>query len=82
MDMFEDHFKKALDQLNQDARSSARLFHFCVRPWIMGAPLRIALFERILDHALSLDQVWTPPLGAVVDAWRGSDQAKLHRVPA
>jgi hypothetical protein len=82
MDMFEDHFKKALDQLNQDARASARLFHFCVRPWIMGAPLRIALFERILDHALSLDQVWTPPLGTVVDAWRSSDQAKRHRVPA
>jgi peptidoglycan/xylan/chitin deacetylase (PgdA/CDA1 family) len=82
MDMFEDHFKKALDQLNQDARASARLFHFCVRPWIMGAPLRIALFERVLDHALALDQVWTPPLGTVVDAWRSSDQAKRHRVPA
>jgi hypothetical protein len=26
----------------------------------MGAPLRIAAFERILDHALRLEQVWTP----------------------
>jgi hypothetical protein len=36
----------------------------------MGAPLRIASFERMLDHALSLPQVWTPRLGEVVDAWR------------
>jgi hypothetical protein len=48
----------------------------------MGAPLRIALFERVLDHALALDQVWTPSLGEVVDAWRSSDQAKFNRVSA
>jgi len=75
LDMFEDHFVKALDQLNRDCLQSARLLHFCVRPWVMGAPLRIAAFERILDHALRLDQVWTPRLGEVVQAWRASPQA-------
>ena len=76
LDMFEDHFIKALDQLNRDAQASARLLHFCVRPWVMGAPLRIAAFERILDHALRLPQTWTPRLGEVVQAWRASAQAR------
>lgn len=76
LDMFEDHFIKALDQLNRDCLQSARLLHFCVRPWVMGAPLRIATFERILDHALRLNQVWTPQLGEVVQAWRSSAQAR------
>lgn len=75
LDMFEDHFRKALDQLARDSLASARLLHFCVRPWVMGAPLRIAAFERILDHALRLEQVWTPRLGEVVQAWRASAQA-------
>jgi hypothetical protein len=38
----------------------------------MGAPLRIASFERMLDHALSLETVWTPRLGEVVDATRAA----------
>lgn len=70
LDMFEDHYRKALDQLARDSQRSARLLHHAVRPWVMGAPLRIASFERMLDHALSLPQVWTPRLGEVVDAWR------------
>jgi hypothetical protein len=69
LDMFEDHFVKALAQLDRDARDSARLFHFCVRPWVMGAPLRIGVFERVLDFACGLPQAWTPRLGEVVDAW-------------
>jgi hypothetical protein len=69
LDMFEDHFIKALDQLNRDAPTTARLFHFAVRPWVMGAPLRIATFERVLAHACALPQAWTPTLGEVVDAW-------------
>lgn len=77
LDMFEDHFMKALTQLDRDAPQSARLFHFCVRPWVMGAPLRIASFERVLDHALSLQNIWTPRLGEVVDATRSA--WALHR---
>ena len=76
LDMFEDHFRKALDQLDRDSRNSARLLHFCVRPWVMGAPMRIAAFERILDHAMAMDQVWAPHLGDVVRAWRSSAQAQ------
>jgi hypothetical protein len=30
------------------------------------------LFERVLDLAQSLDQVWLPRLGEVVDAWRAA----------
>ena len=74
LDVLEDHFTKALDQLQRDARQSARLFHFCVRPWVMGAAFRIASFERILQHAASLDGVWMPRLGEVVDAWKQSAQ--------
>jgi hypothetical protein len=70
--ILEDHFGKALRQLNEDARRSARLFHFCVRPWVMGTSARIAMFERILDVAQSLDQVWMPRLGEVVDAWQAT----------
>ena len=47
------------------------IFH-CVRPWVSGAPLRIAMFERVLDHALALGQVWTPTAGEVVAAWRAA----------
>lgn len=76
LDMFEDHFNKALQQLNRDAANSARLFHFCVRPWVMGAPMRIATFERILDAALALPQTWPSTLSDVVEAWKQSDQAR------
>ncbi|MCE2880644.1 MAG: hypothetical protein LW719_14960, partial [Comamonadaceae bacterium] len=70
--ILEDHFGKALRQLNEDARRSARLFHFCVRPWVMGTSARIAMFERILHVAQSPDQVWMPRLGEVVDAWQAT----------
>lgn len=69
MDMFEDHFKKALTQLNLDGKSTARLLQFCVRPWVMGASMRIAMFERILDHAICQDSVWLPTGAEVVAAW-------------
>jgi peptidoglycan/xylan/chitin deacetylase (PgdA/CDA1 family) len=74
--ILEDHFDKALRQLNRDAVQSARLLHFCVRPWVLGSSARIALFERVLDVAQSLDQVWMPRLGEVVDAWRAAQQAR------
>ena len=74
LDMFEDHFIKALDQLAIDGRHSARVLHYCVRPWIMGSPFRIDTFERVLDHALSRDGVWLPTAGEVVAAWRKSGQ--------
>ena len=77
LDMFEDHFSKALVQLHHDARQSARLFHFCVRPWVRGAPLRIASFERMLAQACALDGVWTPRMGEVVRAWKASPQAGM-----
>lgn len=70
--ILEDHFGKALRQLNREAAQSARLLHFCVRPWVLGSSARIGLFERVLDVAQSLDQVWMPRLGEVVDAWRAA----------
>ena len=72
LDMFEDHFCKALTQLHRDGASTARLFFYCVRPWVSGASLRIAMFERVLDHALALDRVWTPTAGEVVQAWKAA----------
>ena len=72
LDMFEDHFIKALDQLDGDARTTARLFHYCVRPWVSGTSARIAMFERVLDHAIALDQAWTPTAAAVVAAWKAA----------
>ncbi len=70
LDMFEDHFMKAITQLQHDARSTARLLHYCVRPWVSGAPLRIAMFERVLDHVLAQPGVWTPTASEVVRAWK------------
>ncbi len=72
LDMMEDHFHRALDQLNGDARTTARLFHYCVRPWVSGTPARIAMFERVLDHAIALDQAWTPTAAEVVAAWKAA----------
>jgi len=76
LDMFEDHYIKALNQLAIDSGKSARLLHHAVRPWVMGAPLRIASFERMLDHSLSLPQTWMPQLRDVVQAWH---QANPHQ---
>jgi peptidoglycan/xylan/chitin deacetylase (PgdA/CDA1 family) len=76
LDMFEDHYIKALNQLAIDSEKSARLLHHAVRPWVMGAPLRIASFERMLDHSLSLPQTWMPQLRDVVQAWH---QANPHQ---
>ena len=72
LDMFEDHFKKALTQLHRDGNSTARLLHYCVRPWVSGASLRIAMFERVLDHVRGLGEVWTPTAGEVVGAWKAA----------
>jgi hypothetical protein len=73
LDMFEDHFNKALAQLAIDGRTSSRVLHYCVRPWVSGAPHRIGLFERVLDRALALPGVWMPTAGEVVAAWRHSE---------
>ena len=78
LDMFEDHLRKALTQLQRDGAQTARLLHFCVRPWVTGAPLRIAMFERVLDHLLSLGPVWTPTAGEVVAAWRAARSRQSH----
>ena len=78
LDMFEDHLRKALTQLQRDGTQTARLLHFCVRPWVTGAPLRIAMFERVLDHLLSLGPVWTPTAGEVVAAWRAARSRQSH----
>ena len=72
LDMFEDHFRKALTQLHRDGNDTARLLHYCVRPWVSGAPLRIAMFERVLDHLQSLGEVWTPTASEVVSAWHAA----------
>jgi peptidoglycan/xylan/chitin deacetylase (PgdA/CDA1 family) len=74
LDMFEDHFRKALDQLARDGARSGRVFHYCVRPWVSGASFRIAMFERVLDHALGLPGIWTPTAGEVVEAWRAASK--------
>ncbi len=76
LDMLEDHFRKALTQLYRDGVSTARLFHYCVRPWVSGASLRIAMFERVLDHALALGPIWTPTAAEVVAAWK--QEVKTH----
>ena len=76
LDMFEDHYIKALNQLALDSQKNARLLHHAVRPWVMGAPLRIASFERMLDHALSLPQTWTPQLRDVARAWHQANPNK------
>ncbi|MCY7308827.1 MAG: polysaccharide deacetylase family protein [Rhodoferax sp.] len=78
LDMFEDHLRKALTQLHSDGLVTARLLHYCVRPWVSGAPLRIAMFERVLDHLLSLGGVWTPTGGEVVAAWRAARTRESH----
>ncbi len=70
LDMFEDHFRKALTQLQADGATSARLLHYCVRPWVSGASPRIAMFERVLDHVAALHDVWRPTAGEVVQAWK------------
>ena len=84
MDMFEDHFHKALDQLHGDGATNARLLHYCVRPWVSGASMRVALFERVLDHVRALPHVWTPTAAEVVAAWRVSGQfnASSNTAPA
>jgi hypothetical protein len=70
LDMFEDHFLRALSQLQVDGNTTARLFHYCVRPWVSGAPFRIGMFERVLDHVLALGEVWTPTAAEVAAAWK------------
>ena len=72
LDMFEDHFDKALQQLQRDGAATARLLHYCVRPWVSGAPLRIAMFERVLDRVQAVGGVWTPTAGEVVAAWKAA----------
>ncbi len=74
LDLLEDHFHKALDQLHIDGQTNARLLHYCVRPWVSGAPLRIAMFERVIQHIARLEGVWTPTANEVVTAWKASAQ--------
>ena len=75
LDLFEDHFRKALTQLQRDGAVTARLLFYCVRPWVSGASLRIAMFERVLDHALGLPGVWMPTGGEVLAAWKSAQHA-------
>ena len=72
LDMFEAHFDMALQQLQRDGAATARLLHYCVRPWVSGAPLRIAMFERVLDRVQAVGGVWTPTAGEVVAAWKSA----------
>lgn len=39
---------------------------------VQGASLRIAMFERVLDHVMSLGQVWTPTASEVVATWKAA----------
>jgi hypothetical protein len=48
---YEDHLLAAVDQLAKDGAESARVLAFCIRPWLLGQPFRIGIFERFLAHA-------------------------------
>jgi peptidoglycan/xylan/chitin deacetylase (PgdA/CDA1 family) len=71
--MFENHFLKAINQLAMDGATTARVLHYAVRPWISGAPLRIGMFERVLDHALAQPGIWMPTGSEVIEAWKAAN---------
>jgi peptidoglycan/xylan/chitin deacetylase (PgdA/CDA1 family) len=55
----------------ESARKGAgRILALPVHPWIVGAPLRIGAFERILDTVAADPQTWVATGSQILDAWQ------------
>lgn len=71
-DAYEAHLLRCVAALARDGAVSGRVMAFAQRPWIMGQPFRIGIFERFLDTAVGTPGVWFPAPDEVVRAWRGA----------
>lgn len=63
IDSFDFLYREAADE-------GGRILSLPLRPWITGAPHRIAALERILKHMASRAGVWATTGSAILDAWR------------
>lgn len=56
--------------LEEGRRDGGRLLAISVHPWLIGQPHRIGKFEKILDHVLGRDGVWSATPWEIVEHWR------------
>jgi hypothetical protein len=62
--------QRAFDQLYADGAYSARLLAFLVRPFVIGQPSRVGIFEEVLARWKEQESIWKATPSAVVDWFR------------
>ena len=64
------HLERCVVALARDGSQAGRVMAFAVRPWVMGQPFRIGVFEKFLAVGVATPGVWFARSGEVVTAWR------------
>lgn len=60
------HLAQAVQRLAVDGRTNARAMAVCLRPWLIGQPFRLGIFEDWLDAIRTTDGAWvTDPVSAM-----------------
>lgn len=63
----------AFDYLNVEAsEQGGRLLTLNIHPWILGQPHRIGRLERVFQHLMSHEAVWSAPPGEIRRAWQSA----------
>ena len=69
-DMWLDQVKDRFDVLYRESeRFGGRIMSLPLHAWVIGAPYRIAMLERALDHMLAHDGVWIATGAEILDAF-------------
>lgn len=64
------HLERCVVALARDGSQAGRVMAFAVRPWVMGQPFRIGVFEKFLAVGVATPGVWFARSGEVVTEWR------------
>jgi peptidoglycan/xylan/chitin deacetylase (PgdA/CDA1 family) len=75
---YADQVCDAFDYLLAEAKEQGgRMLALNVHPWMLGQPHRIGSFERVLDHIMAHDEVWTAAPGDIRAAWRAAQAGSV-----
>ena len=67
---YADQIMDAFDYLHGEAcDQGGRLLALNVHPWLLGQPHRIGQFERLLEHIMHRETVWSAPPREIRAAW-------------
>ena len=81
-DEFELICKRQFDVLYREGEQSGKVMAICLHPFVIGAPHRIDMLDRVLDYVTSHSDVWVTTGGEIYDHFVDKYPASEYRPEA